>query len=80
MQMINVRDNENNWWKIKAKNRDRKKQRSGASYCESMRAKWFCWAFKLGFVELICKASLVFKSNIELKSRDVIKTAKDTDN
>ena len=31
-----------------------------------MRAKWFCWAFKLGFVQLICKASLIFKSNLEL--------------
>ena len=80
MQIINVRDNENNRWKIKAKSKDRKKQRSGANYSESMRAKWFCWAFKLGFVELICKASLVFKSNIELKSRDIIKAAKDTDN
>ena len=38
--------------KGKKKNEDRKKQRSGASYSESVRAKWFCCAFKLGFVLL----------------------------
>ena len=34
------------------KNKDRKKQRSGASYGESVRAKWFCCTFKLGFFQL----------------------------
>ena len=36
--------------KKQKKNKDRKKQRSGASYSESVRAKWFYCAFKLGFV------------------------------
>ena len=40
MPTINVRDNKNNRWKRKAKNKDRKKQRSGTSYSENMRAKW----------------------------------------
>ena len=31
------------------KNKYRKKQRSGASYSESVRAKWFRCAFKLCF-------------------------------
>ena len=48
------------------KNKDRKKKRSGASYSESVRGKWFFFAFKLGFVQSICKASLIFKSNLEL--------------
>ena len=48
------------------KNKDRKKQMGDASYSESVRAKWFCCAFKLGFLQLICKASLIFKSNLEL--------------
>ena len=30
------------------------------SYSERVRAKWFCCAFKLGFLQLICKASLIF--------------------
>ena len=70
MPIINVRDNKNNRWKGKAKKekrqKDRKTQRSGASYSESVRAKWFCCAFKLGFVQLICKASLIFKSDLDL--------------
>ena len=36
------------------------------SYSERVRAKWLCWAFKLGFLQLICKASLIFKSNLDL--------------
>ena len=48
--------------KEKGKKTDRKKQRSGASYRESVRAKWFCCAFKLGFVQLICKASLILSA------------------
>ena len=66
MSIINVRHNENTRWKRKEKkNKDRKKQRSGASYSERVRAKCFCCVFKLGFVLLICKASLIFKSNLE---------------
>ena len=55
------------------KNNDRKKQRGGATYSESVRAKWFCCAFKLGFVQLICKASLIFKSNLELALSIILK-------
>ena len=55
------------------KNKDRKTQRSGASYSESVRAKWFCCAFKLGFVQLICKASLIFKLNLELALSIILK-------
>ena len=35
--------------------------------------KWFCCAFKLGFLQLICKASLVFKSNLELALSIILK-------
>ena len=35
------------------------------SYSERVRAKWFCWAFKLCFLQLVRKASLIFKSNLE---------------
>ena len=43
-----------------------KRTRGDRSYSERVRAKWFCCAFKLGFLQLICKASLIFKSNLEL--------------
>ena len=51
---------------IERKTTKTKKQRSGASCSESVTAKWFCCAFKLGFVQFMCKASLIFKSNLEL--------------
>ena len=55
------------------KNKDRKKQRSGINYSESVRAKWFFCVCKLGFVQLICKASLIFKSNLELALSIILK-------
>ena len=42
------------------------RSKGNRSYSERVRAKWFCCAFKLGFLQLICKASLIFKSNLEL--------------
>ena len=35
------------------------------NYSEKVRAKRFCCAFKLDFLQLIYKASLIFKSNLE---------------
>ena len=47
------------------KNKKGKGQRwREGSYSERMRDKWFCWAFK--FLQLICKCSLICKSNLEL--------------
>ena len=40
---------------------------------ERVRAKCFCCAFKLGFLQLICKASLIFKSNLELTLSIILK-------
>ena len=42
------------------------RNKENISYSERVRAKWFCCEFKLGFLQLICKASLIFKSNLEL--------------
>ena len=42
-------------------------------YSEKVRAKWFCCAFKLGVIQLICKASLIFKSNLELALSIILK-------
>ena len=53
--------------KITKENQPKTERNKGnRSYNERVRAKWFCWAFKLGFLQLICKASLIFKSNLEL--------------
>ena len=39
--------------------------RRDKNYSEKVRAKRFCCAFKLDFLQLIYKASLIFKSNLE---------------
>ena len=51
----------------------RKQKKGDGSYSERVRDKWFCWAFKLGFLQLICKASLIFKSNLELALSVILK-------
>ena len=43
------------------------------SYSGRVRAKWFSCAFRLGFLQLICKASLIFKSNLELALSIILK-------
>ena len=62
MPKISVRDNENNRWKRKKKNlknevkktnNDRKKTKGEKNYSERVRAKWYCCAFKLDFLQLI---------------------------
>ena len=50
----------------KEKQANAERSKGNRSNSEKVRAKWFCCAFKLGFLQLICKASLIFKSNLEL--------------
>ena len=56
----------------KKKNKDRKEQ-GDESYSERVRAKSFCCVFKLGFLQLICKDCLIFKSNLELVLSIILK-------
>ena len=48
------------------KSKDKKEQGGNRSQSEKVRAKLFCCAFKLGFLQLTHKASLIFTSNLEL--------------
>ena len=57
----------------KEKQTKTEKSKGNRSYSERVRAKWFCCAFKLGFLQLICKASLIFKSNLELALSIILK-------
>ena len=70
MPIINVRHNGNNRWKRK---KTKSKEKKSKNYSESVRAKWFCCARKLGFVQLICKASFIFKSDLELALSIILK-------
>ena len=42
------------------------KNNGDKSYSETVRAKLFCCAFKLGLLQLIRKVFLIFKSNLDL--------------
>ena len=59
--------------KRKKKKTQTEKNKGDKSYSERMRAKWFCCAFKLGFLELICKVSLIFKLKLELALSVILK-------
>ena len=59
--------------KEKEKETKTEKSKGNRSYIERVRAKWFCCAFKLGFLQLICKSSLIFKSNLELALSVILK-------
>ena len=48
------------------KKQRQKRTRGGRSFNERVRAKWLCCAFKLGFLQLICKAPSIFNTNLEL--------------
>ena len=51
-----------------------KKKKSNGSYSERVRAKWFFVRLNFcGFLRLICKASLSFKSNLELALSVILK-------
>ena len=58
---------------MKEKRKKKKKNKWGGSYSERVIDKWFCRVFKLGFLQLICKASLIFKSNLELALSIILK-------
>ena len=50
-----------------------KKSKCNRSYSGKVKTTWFCCAFKLGFLQSICQASLIFKSNLELALSIILK-------
>ena len=50
-----------------------RQKRGDRSYSEGVRTKSLCCAFKLGFLQLIYKASLIFNSNSELDLSIILK-------
>ena len=57
----------------KEKQTQTERSKGNRSYSESVRAKLFCCAFKLCFLQLIRKASLIFKSSLELALSIILK-------
>ena len=81
MPIISVRDNDNNRWNWYVKTTTTTttttatttttttktgKNKGDRSYSKRVRTTWFFCGFKVGFLQLICKSSLIFKSNLEL--------------
>ena len=77
VEIMEIRDETELQKTTKEKQTKTERSKENRSYSERMRAKWFCCAFNLGFLQLICKASFIFKSNLELalsiiwKQRDI---------
>ena len=53
--------------------KDRKEKLGDGRYSESVWAACVCCAFKLGFLQSICKASLIFTSNLALALSVILK-------
>ena len=51
---------------IKEKQTKTERSKRNGSYSKRVRARWFCCAFKLDFLQLTWKASLIFNSKLEL--------------
>ena len=66
MKIIDERKTQNNKTKTK-------KNKGDQRYSEIVRTKWFCCEFKLGFLQLISKASLIFNPNLELALSIILK-------
>ena len=52
MPIISAKDNENNRWKRKTKNKDRKEQRGDGNRSKSVRSKWCCCAFRFSPINM----------------------------
>ena len=81
MPIVCFKDNKNNTWKRNAKTKQKKqlskkkkkKQNKGdGSYSERVRDKWLCWAFKFGFLQLICQASPINMSSLSIFSNQYV--------
>ena len=59
--------------KKKKKKQRQKRTRGDKSYSERVIAKLFYCTFKLGFLQLICRAFLIFKLNLELALSIILK-------
>ena len=59
--------------KTKEKQTKIERSKGKRSYSKRVRAKLFSSAFQLGFLQLICKASFIFESNLELTLSIILK-------
>ena len=60
--------------KHKTNKQSQERTRGDRCYSERVRGKRFSCTFKLGFLQLMCKASFIFKLNLELALSIIFKT------
>ena len=63
---MKIKDEKETRKRKKTNSQRQKRTRGDRSYSERVRDKLFCCPFRFGFIQLICKVSLIFKSNLEL--------------
>ena len=68
-----INRNAKKYKKQKPKTENNKVGGGGRNYSERVKATWLCYTFRLGFFQLICKASLTFRSSFELASSIILK-------
>ena len=73
VEIIKIIDDRELQKTIKEKQTKTERSKGNRSYIERVRAKWFCCAFQLGFLQLIRKASLIFKWNLDLALSIILK-------
>ena len=73
MKIIDESETQKQKQKKQKKKRKKKKNKGDGTYSKMVRDKWFCSAFKSGFLQLICKASSIFKLNLELALSIILK-------
>ena len=73
MKIVDERETQKTTTTKKKKQKRQKRARGDRSYSERVRAKSVSCGFKLGFLQLICNASLIFKSNLELALSVILK-------
>ena len=67
VEILKTKDERAMQKQTKEKQTKTERSKGNKSYSKRMRAKWFCCAFKLSFLQLIYQASLTFKSNLQWK-------------
>ena len=75
MLILTVGDSESHRWKRKTKKKKVKagrNKRMTQAIVEVWKLNTFCCAFKLSFLQLICNASLIFKSNFDFALSNIL--------
>ena len=72
-EIMKIRDQGETQTKQNKTKQKKRQKRTSRTKAERVRVTWIFCAFKLGFLQLICEASLIFSSNLELALSIILK-------